>query len=483
MRKIAAWFRSHPFTTIGVAIVASAVGLHLFANWRAEVRWQNYCAAARARGVKLTLAEFAPPVSPDAENFAKLPMFRTALTRGAPSPFKMPRPPGGGTPAYNYSKGERLDFQVWAKFFLDAGFLTQAGDSPPRDVLLALEHYAPQCKEWSEWRSRPHCQFPVQLDASGWPQMPNYDIFSSAYQLFTLRMHAHLAIGDSAAALADFQDALQAYRTFEHALSLVGAALRMGLLAVVCSQLGESLAEPKWGDAELQQIQQTLATVNVWKDYKQGLNAERVLSNSLYDRLAQSGAERKKLSPMLLFPVTGSWKNTAFALIPSRVFRDNQLLQNQYLDEEFGKVSADELHFYPDRAAPSNPENLKRYLDEYYFAFSKLFTGAISAIGSQSVSLQTRLDQTRLAVALERFRLAHGAFPEKLAELVPNFVAELSLDTYSHQPMLYRRQDGGTFLLYGVDKNRTDDGGVIGAKGNDGERLDLIWFYAPPPAL
>ena len=483
MRKIAAWFRSHPLTVIGLALVGCALGLHLFANWRAEVRWQNYCATARARGVKLTLAEFAPPEIPDAENFAKLPMFRTALTRGAPSPFKMPRPNGGSTPAYSYSKGERLDFKAWAKFFKDAGFISEMTDSPPRDVLFALEHYAPLCKEWSEWRSRPHCQFPVQLDASGWPQMPNYDIFSSAYQLFTLRMHAHLAIGDSAAALADFQDALQAYRVFEHASSLVGAALRMGLLAVVCSQLGESLAQPKWGDAELQQIQQTLATVNVWKDYKQGLDAERVLSNSMYDRLAQSVAERKKLSPMMLFPATASWKNTAFALIPSRVFRDNQLLQNQYLDEQLARISADEHKFDVYRASLSNPENLNGYFDEYYFFFAKLFGSGISAISGQSVLIQTRLDQTQLAVALERFRLAHGTFPERLAELVPDFIAEVPMDTYSRQPLVYRRKEGGTFLLYGVGRVFMDDGSAVNSTHPESNQTDIVWRYAPPAAL
>ena len=149
MRKVSAWFRSHPLTTICLAIAGFAVGTHLFANWRAEVRWQRYCAAARARGVKLTLAEFVPPEIPDAENFAKLPMFRTAFTRGASAAFKLPRQNGGSPPYHNYPKGERLDLKAWAKFFKDAGFISEMTDSPPRDVLLALEHYAPQCKEWS----------------------------------------------------------------------------------------------------------------------------------------------------------------------------------------------------------------------------------------------------------------------------------------------------------------------------------------------
>ena len=143
MRKIAAWFRTHPLTSMGLAIIALAVATHLFANWRAEVRWQNYCTAARARGVKLTLAEFAPPEIPDAENFAALPMFKT-LFSGGPQPLELPlvnntRPDFG-----NAVKGERIDWRAWQKFCKDARWIAETTDDAPRDVLRGLENYAPQ---------------------------------------------------------------------------------------------------------------------------------------------------------------------------------------------------------------------------------------------------------------------------------------------------------------------------------------------------
>ena len=50
MRRVADWFRSHPLTTAFLVLIGCAVGAHLFANWRAEVRWQQYCTEARARG-------------------------------------------------------------------------------------------------------------------------------------------------------------------------------------------------------------------------------------------------------------------------------------------------------------------------------------------------------------------------------------------------------------------------------------------------
>ena len=94
--------------------------------------------------------------------------------------------------------------------------------------------------------------------------------------------------------------------------------------------------------------------------------------------------------------------------------------------------------------------------------------------------MQTKLDLTRLAVALERFRQARGAFPERLAELVPDFIAEVPVDVYSRQPMIYRRKEGGTFLLYGVGSNRRDEGGADESEGFGGERRDIVWRYAPP---
>jgi hypothetical protein len=477
MRRVVAWLCSHPLTAGFLVLIGCAVGTHLFANWRAEVRWQRYCTEARARGVKLTLAEFAPPEIPDAENFAALPMMRATYTGGAQAAFGLPRSSGGERPYYNYAKGERIDFQVWAKFFLNAGFISETTDSPPRDVLLALDHYAPQFKEWSEWRSRPHCQFPIRLDASGMISTPNFGTFSNASQVFILRMRAHLASGDSPAALADFEDALQTYRAFENPPTLIAAVLRMGLLSLLCSQVGESLVDPAWSETELRQIQADLTAVNAGKDFSEGFAAERVSENLLFESLVRSPAERSKVGAVLF---SASWQTKACRLIPGRVFRDNQLRQNQYLDEQLAKLSGDELYFDPDHQGPAHPDKLNGVLDDCYFCIFKLFAEAIGGMSEQSVRLQTRLNQTRIAIALERFRLARGAYPETLAELVPEFIAAVPVETYSRQPMIYRRQEGGTFFLYGVGKDRKDDGGAVDPKLHEKKQLDDIWLYAPP---
>ncbi len=78
----------------------------------------------------------------------------------------------------------------------------------------------------------------------------------------------------------------------------------------------------------------------------------------------------------------------------------------------------------------------------------------------RAAAIQSSLDMTRVACALERYRLANGAFPEELRNLVPTFATDLPHDVINGEPLHYRRQTTNTFLLYSVGWDGKDDGGV-----------------------
>jgi hypothetical protein len=77
--------------------------------------------------------------------------------------------------------------------------------------------------------------------------------------------------------------------------------------------------------------------------------------------------------------------------------------------------------------------------------------------------VQTQVHEALIACALERYRLAHDAYPETLDALVPQFLAQIPPDLIGGRPLHYRRADGGKFLLYSVGWNETDDGGKPGS--------------------
>ena len=66
-----------------------------------------------------------------------------------------------------------------------------------------------------------------------------------------------------------------------------------------------------------------------------------------------------------------------------------------------------------------------------------------------------------MAIALERYRLAHGEYPDSLDALAPQFIAKVPHDVIGGQPLHYRRTSDGQFVLYSVGWNETDDGGVV----------------------
>jgi hypothetical protein len=86
------------------------------------------------------------------------------------------------------------------------------------------------------------------------------------------------------------------------------------------------------------------------------------------------------------------------------------------------------------------------------------------------------------AVALRRFQLSRGRWPQELAELSPGFLRRVPLDCMEGQPLKYRRNADGTFTLYSVGVDGLDNGGdpkprKPGMTGL-GEGLDAVWPIA-----
>jgi hypothetical protein len=70
---------------------------------------------------------------------------------------------------------------------------------------------------------------------------------------------------------------------------------------------------------------------------------------------------------------------------------------------------------------------------------------------------QQRLLQT--AIALERHRVAQGKYPPTLTALVPTFLSTVPLDPMDHQPLRYRLEADGRYILYSIGVDGKDDGG------------------------
>lgn len=96
------------------------------------------------------------------------------------------------------------------------------------------------------------------------------------------------------------------------------------------------------------------------------------------------------------------------------------------------------------------------------------------------------------ALAAERYRLEHGAFPDSLDALVPAYLDAVPKDLYTEdsQPLKYRTLESGDAIIYSIGRNGIDDNGDTSKIARTvGEPDDLSVTIAktkidqlPPPA-
>jgi hypothetical protein len=99
---------------------------------------------------------------------------------------------------------------------------------------------------------------------------------------------------------------------------------------------------------------------------------------------------------------------------------------------------------------------------------SRLLLPALQQTFGRADEHSARMRVVETALGVERFRLAHsGALPNKLADLVPEFLAAVPLDPYDAQPLRYKTLPRG-YVVYSIGPDRHDDGGAEAPSSDKG---------------
>jgi hypothetical protein len=117
-----------------------------------------------------------------------------------------------------------------------------------------------------------------------------------------------------------------------------------------------------------------------------------------------------------------------------------------------------------------------------YSIFAIQYIPAMNRASLKFAMAQSYLNMARIACGLERYRLAHGHYPEKLEAISPQFMASIPNDVITGKPLIYRLNSDGTFILYSVGWNQKDEGGSVSLPKKkytqpDWSQGDWVWRY------
>ena len=486
-------------------------------NWRGRRSWNNYQHAIEARGEHLDYTAFIPKPVPDEQNFAATPVIASWFLKQNPGSAGFDRDDFGKASGMirdskNKDSAQRqfLDLVAWKMAFaaIRSGqetphqifFATNQLDSETRAqaapaVLEGLKSSETELEELRAASRRPYSRYPVDYDLDNpWGiRLPHLAKIKGEAQRLELRACAELAAGRAGGALEDVKLMLRLADSLKEEPILISYLVRLACVHIALQPVWEGLAAHRWSEAELRELQTRFQQFRFLEDMKRPLGGERAAGVLTADLLY-----RKKYRLSELFdldaphPAGGDFLNLVGRIAPHGWYYQEQLNYCRLYESQLqGTFDAAQDRVFPGRIQ-THAHELEREIAGgrlgktfnavlHHQLLAAMLLPALSKLPVKAAAAQISADQAAVACALERWRLAHGQYPDHLTALAPPVLDKVPRDVISGEPPGYRRLDEGIFLLYSVGWNEKDDGGTPGKTRFDEQQGDWIWRYPENP--
>jgi len=484
------FFWSWGFLKFVLFAITLVVLLYVEEDWRGARAWAATKAKWEGRGVSFDLNTYLPPPVPDSQNLAALPLFNLEPDpdpdpeyHGYLVPLTLQRAftPNSGnvslTGLGDWEHGKTTDMKKFRDLIAAQYAATFPGRVPRADTLSQFAELYPFVAELREASAtRPFFRIAQTYELIDHPKESNFRLVTdqigvSKYLTWDAILALNAAKSDQA--LADIKLNTQLTRGVMDQPTLVSGLVGIGMTAINLAVVYDGIAAHAWSDVQLKEIEQELARLDFLAAYPRDMRGECLLMLHAYGEMEGNRfwitAPNQGVPPIYF---ASGW----FDLLKTQM-ADFQLTQIGYFDLEERRVDVPGINRFLDLTQTQT--------GWHPFSVWSIFSvaaGPITSAAEKHSEMQVWVDEARIACALERYRLAHGAYPAALDALAPQFIEAVPHDVMNGEPYHYRLNADGTYLLYSVGWNQRDDGGVEVKKENGVSRdyLQGDWPWPMP---
>ena len=473
LRRFFRWLfsrRTQRRALVGLAALATLVAVfYLEEDWRGKRAWENCKRELAAKGAVMDWDACIPLPVPDDQNFFKAPKMSEWFVKDF------------GRKSGDYARGYTNELSGLSTNSATVSVITN--QSAARDYLAWSSQFEPQFDQIRAALKRPYAWMDGDYAVPHEIPIPNFVASRALAQVLAQRTKCYLLLGQPEQALHNIT-LMNDSRTWLEAapdgkpMTLVAAMINVAITGLCVDTIAYGLEQHYWQEPQLSALQQQLAAINLGPIVASGFAFEpAAVCRSL-----------EILKPSVIFYVSNArpkWnlRDCLFDLIPRGWIYQNM---NVIARLEFQEQNAFDLTnrlVYPAEAQKvfSETEHIvaQARFSPYTFVTAIAIPNIVRAVQTFSKN-QTLVNESQVVCALERYHLAHGDYPETLEALMPQFIAQLPHDLIGGQPLHYRRDENGKFLLYSVGWNERDDGGqIVFTSGStvDREKGDWVWQY------
>jgi tetratricopeptide (TPR) repeat protein len=483
---------------------------------RGYLEWNSYKKQLEAQGEKLDWQAVIPAPVPDDQNFALAPIVATSygnlltpdgklIPVNKRDPNYVNRlsmsltdnaddPPKNGIG--NWQVATTSDLAAWKNYYRALAAKTNEfpvpalPQSPAADVLFALGKYDSAIEELRQAAQLPDSRFPTDYatDDPAEILLPYLASLKRCSQVLQLRALAELQNNQSDKASEDVKLMLRLADSVHNEPFIITHLVRFVMVQFALQPIYEGLANHQWSDAQLAEMDSELASLDFLADYKHSINGERAANVRI---IGWIGRNQGQLQTFMGDMGNGKQNTQSIEfyvavlhLMPRGWFYQNDINLAK-LDGLWLKGAVDDEQQTVSPGALTSPENKVihaiRYHGPYNF-LTAILAPQLGTFAKRAAYAQNAVNLARVAIALERYRLANGGYPASLDALSPHYLPEVPHDVIGGQPLHYRATQDGLFVLYSIGWNERDDGGMVAFRGHSSGAVnidggDWVWRY------
>jgi hypothetical protein len=437
-------------------------------DWRGKRAWKKCKAELEAKGYVLDWNKYTPSTIPNDENIFKAPkMQEWFVDRG-----------GSELSKRIYSTNENL-----TAYFGTSNLIVTA--EAAQKYLSWSKQFEPDLNLIREALKRPYARMDGNYSSTFEIPAPNFMTVRAVAQLSAQRAHCYIVLNhpdralDELTLLHNLRGALQPPPSGRPE-TLIAAMIDVAVMGLYANEVEEGFQKNVWQEPQLLSLQKQLQEIHLIPILSESLREKPAHECQFFEEL-KAGNEIDKKRHVSLLQIANSWRknwnDSDFLLfnVAPKGWLDQNLVTDIKIYENFldALASSDAIIF------PKKMDAEMQRLENSLKGHSPFKIIAQIAIPHYSKALQTTahnqtmVNEAQIACALERYRIAHGEYPETLDALAPQFIAQIPHDIIGGESLIYHPTFGGKFLLYSVGWNETDDDGKDG--GTDFTRGDWVW--------
>ena len=293
-----------------------------------------------------------------------------------------------------------------------------------------------------------HCRYPINLSAVYATSMPHLSEMRNAVRLLELEAVLHAEDGDGPAATHSAISGFGIARSLAREPLTISQLVRSGCQNVAISAVEQVVNRAELTDEQLLELIERVRESERVSDISLAFVGERSAGidffrdpEAVYPGLVSGNI------PVLIRPVLSLYKTVGMAESDAVIYLD---LMDGYMRST--KLPLHERQKAVDAVIAKLQSTSRTHvlLHEFMPGLSRVTTIELRTIA--------HLRTADAALGVQRYRLASGKLPDKLAGLVPTYLQSVPKDPFDGNELRYKRLEPG-FVVYSIGEDLSDDGG------------------------